>query len=199
MFTGIVEEVGRVHARDGAVLTIAAGVALEGSRAGDSIAVNGACLTIIALMEETFSVELTPETLRRTNLDALVPGAPVNLERPLTYGGRMGGHLVQGHVDGTARVASITPEAGSHIFTFEAPPPIMEYLVEKGFITVDGVSLTVVERHPTAFTVAVIPYSFQHTVLGSRVPGDVVNIEVDILSKYVERLLHREADPGPQA
>jgi riboflavin synthase len=199
MFTGIVEEVGRVHARDGAVFTIAAEVTLDGSRAGDSIAVNGACLTIVALNTETFAVELSPETLRRTNLDALVPGAPVNLERPLTYGGRMGGHLVQGHVDGTATVASITPEAESHIFTFEAPPPIMAYLVEKGFTAVDGVSLTVVEHHPTAFTVAVIPYSFQHTVLGSRVPGDVVNIEVDILSKYVERLLHREADPGPQA
>ena len=199
MFTGIVEEVGHVHGRDGAHLTIAAGVTLEGSRVGDSIAVNGACLTIVALEAGGFSVDLSPETLRRTNLDALGSGTPVNLERPLAYGGSMGGHLVQGHVDGTGVVASITPEGDSYIFTFEAPPPIMGYLVEKGFIAVEGVSLTVVERHSTAFTVAVIPYSFEHTVLGNRVPGDLVNIEIDILSKYVERLLNREDGPGSQS
>jgi riboflavin synthase len=191
MFTGIVEEVGRVIARQGSELTVEANNTIGSSKIGASIAVNGTCLTITNLDAETFSVDLSPETLRRTNLGALTAGCPVNLEQPLAYGGPVGGHLIQGHVDGTGIVNDIKPEVESRLFTFEAPSSIMRYLVAKGFISVDGVSLTVVERYPTAFTVTVIPYTLQHTVLGTRVPGDPVNIEVDILSKYVESFLNR--------
>ncbi|MCS7206670.1 MAG: riboflavin synthase [Dehalococcoidia bacterium] len=189
MFTGIVEEVGRVIRRDGPLLEVDASLVLEGLRVGDSIAVNGACLTITRLLARGFAVDLSPETLRRTNLGLLQPGDPVNLERPLPYGGRVGGHLVQGHVDATGQVLAITPEGNSHLFTFSAPKPLMRYIVEKGFIAVDGISLTVVEVLEEAFRVAIIPYTFHHTVLGQRQVGDVVNLEVDILAKYVERLL----------
>ena len=194
MFTGIVEEVGRLRRRDEGGLTIEARVTLEGSRVGDSIAVNGACLTITALQDGAFTVDVSPETRRRTNLGLLRPGDPVDLERPLAYGGRLGGHLVQGHVDGTGAVASIAPEGDGYVFTFDTSPSLVRYLVQKGFVAVDGISLTVVEAASTGFTVAVIPYTYQHTVLGSRGPGDLVNIEVDVLAKYVERLLGPAAE-----
>ncbi|MBI4234315.1 MAG: riboflavin synthase [Chloroflexi bacterium] len=192
MFTGIVEEVGKLVERRGAALRLKASRVLEGTRVGDSIAVNGACLTVTSLEEATLTFDITPETERRTNLGFLTPGSPVNLERSLAYGGRMGGHLVQGHVDGVGRVLSITPEGDSHIFRFEAPAPIMRYVVEKGFMAVDGISLTVTGQGDSWFTVAVIPYTFRNTGLGSRKPGDVVNLEVDILAKYLERLLRGE-------
>ena len=194
MFTGIVEEVGRVRHREVDTLAIEAGVTLEGSRVGDSIAVNGACLTITSLEDGAFTADISPETQRRTNLGLLRPGDPVDLERPLAYGGRLGGHLVQGHVDGTGTVAAITPEGDGCLFTFRVGPPLIRYIVEKGFVAVEGVSLTVVEPASTTFTVAVIPYTFQSTVLRSRAVGDVVNIEVDILAKYVERLLGWQAE-----
>ena len=189
MFTGIVEEMGHVVDQRDATLVIEAKVALEGARLGDSIAVNGACLTVTFLGDNTFTVDVSPETNRRTNLGLLRPGDPVNLERPLAYGGRIGGHLVQGHIDGTGTVRSITPEGDTFLFAFEMPPSLMRYIVEKGFVAVDGISLTVVERHPTVFTISVIPYTCSHTVLGSRKPGDSVNIEIDILAKYVEQLV----------
>jgi riboflavin synthase len=199
VFTGIVEEIGRVRRWQGSSVTIEAGVTLEGSRVGDSIAVNGVCLTITALDGDAFSVHVSPETLHRTNLGRLGPGDPVDLERPLAYGGRVGGHLVQGHVDGTATLAAITRRGEGRLVAFAPPPRLLRYLVEKGFVAVDGVSLTVVERTPTAFTVAVIPYTWQHTVLGCRAPGDLVNIEVDILAKYVEQLVRGEAEEGEPA
>lgn len=189
MFTGIVEEVGRVLQRNGSALAIGASTVLDGLREGDSIAVNGVCLTVVRLLPGGFAVDLSPETLRRTNLGRLLVDDPVNLERPLLYGGRVGGHLVQGHVDGVGEVVSIVPEGNSHLFTFSTPPPLMRYIVEKGFIAVDGISLTVVGVQGNQFSVAIIPYTFQHTVMSHRRVGDWVNLEVDILAKYVERLL----------
>ena len=189
MFSGIVEEMGRVKARKGSTLFFEANKALEGVKVGDSISVNGACLTVTSIKGKVFSVDITPETVRRTNLGALSEGDMVDLERAMVYGGPVGGHLVQGHVDATGRVRSITPEGDSLVFRFEARPKIMKYVVEKGFIAVDGISLTVVERDTSSFSVSVIPYTRHNTVLGLRKPGERVNIEVDILAKYVERLL----------
>jgi len=194
MFTGIVEEVGKVGAAHPGQLTIAAQRVLEDTRPGDSIAVNGACLTVTQLSPDSFSVDVMPETLRRTNLGALRPGDLVNLERPLAVGGRFGGHFVQGHVDGVGRVRSVTPEREALLLKFEAVQEIMRYVVEKGFIAVDGVSLTVVECNSTSFGVSLVTYTLENTNLGVRSPGDMVNLEVDIIAKYVERL--REGGTG---
>ena len=177
-------------------LVINAQVALEGTRVGDSIAVNGVCITVVAMENGAFAFDVSPETARRSNFDALRSGDLVDLERPLAYGGRIGGHLVQGHVDGVGVLRSIAPDGESYLFSFEAPPQLMRYIVEKGFVAVDGISLTVAEREATAFTVAVIPYTHEHTVLGHRSPGDRVNIEVDILAKYAEQLLAARAPAG---
>ena len=196
MFTGIVEEMGRVIARSEGGITVGARLVLGDAHLGDSIAVNGACLTITALEEASFSVDVTPETLRRTNLGELAAGDAVNLERPLAYGGRLGGHLVQGHVDATGTVRSRTPEGNGVMMAFAVPEDLTRYIVEKGFVTVDGASLTVVTKEGTVFTVAVIPYTDEQTVLGGRGPGDRVNIEVDILAKYVEGLLPQSGPPG---
>lgn len=188
MFTGIIEEVGTVKSNRAGRLAIAARKALEGTAVGDSISVEGACLTVVALDGASFSADLAPETVRRTTLGDLRPGQGVNLERALTPSSRLGGHFVQGHVDGAGRILSATPQAGAHLFQFEAPAGIMRYMVEKGFIAVDGISLTVVERGESSFTVSVIPYTRENTTLGRKGPGDRVNLEVDILAKYVERL-----------
>lgn len=197
MFTGIVEETGTVRALEGHRLVVEARTVREGARAGDSIAVNGTCLTVTALEPDAFTVELSNETLARTNLGALRAGAPVNLERALAASARLGGHIVQGHVDGTGTLLSLegTPEA--RVLTVEAPASLGRYIVAKGFIAVDGMSLTVVEVRDAPggaarFTVAVIPYTFDHTVLRSRRAGDALNLEVDILAKYVERLLAQQ-------
>ena len=188
MFTGIVEEVGTVRAARPGRLTIVAQKVLEDTKPGDSIAVNGACLTVVELWGDSFSVDIMPETLRRTNLGALRPGDEVNLERPMAVGGRMGGHFVQGHVDGVGKVISATREEEALLVRYEAPQDIMRYVVEKGFITVDGVSLTVVQYDATSFKVSLVTYTIENTILGQRTPGDVVNLEVDIIAKYVERL-----------
>ena len=199
MFTGIVEEMGTVAAVGGGVIRVAAALTLEGTGLGDSMSINGACLTVTALDEGVFEVEVTPETFRKTNLGDLTPGDHINLERPLAYGGRLGGHLVQGHVDGTGHVVSMTQEGNSVIAAFEATDDLMRYVVVKGFIAVDGASLTVVSKERTVFTVAVIPYTRQQTVLGNRRPGDRVNIEVDILAKYVEGLLGHDPEGQREA
>ncbi|MBI4297576.1 MAG: riboflavin synthase [Chloroflexi bacterium] len=188
MFTGIVEEVGTVVALRGQRLTIAARKALEGMAVGDSIAVDGACLTIVARDATSFSVDLSPETLARTTLAALQPGGGVNLERALTPQSRLGGHFVQGHVDGTGRILSIATQEGAHLFRIGASSEIMRYLVEKGFIAVDGISLTVAALDVSSFAVSVIPYTYENTTLGHKDPGAAVNLEVDILAKYVEKL-----------
>ena len=194
MFTGIVEEVGKVRAARPDKLTIAAQKVLEDTRPGDSMAVNGVCLTVTALSPDSFAVEVMPETLRRTNLGALRSGDGVNLERPLAVGGRFGGHFVQGHVDGVGRVRSVMLQGEALLLKFEALPEIMRYVVEKGFIAVDGVSLTVVKCNSTSFGVSLVRYTLENTTLGVRRPGDTVNLEVDIIAKYVERL--REGDTG---
>ena len=188
MFTGIVEEVGRAAGAPEGELFIQAATVLEGTKLGDSIAVNGTCLTVTRLEPEGFAVDLAPETLRRTNLGALTAGAAVNLERSLAFGGRVGGHLVQGHVDGVAAIESIEPEGNASMVRFRLPENLARYVTEKGFIAVDGVSLTVVGAGDEWFSITLIPFTAEHTSLGAKVAGDPVNIEVDILAKYVERL-----------
>jgi riboflavin synthase len=184
MFTGIVEELGSVAGRDGARLRIAATRVLEGAAVGDSTAVNGCCLTVVALGEGWWEADVSDETFSRTNLGDLRPGDPVNLERPVRLADRLGGHLVQGHVDGVGEVVDPAPELRVRV-----PADLTCYLVEKGSVTVDGVSLTVVEALDDGFTVAVIPHTAAVTSLGRRRPGDRVNVEVDVVAKYVEKLL----------
>ena len=188
MFTGIIEEVGRVTLSQSGRLTIAASDVLREIELGGSIAVNGVCLTITNLNTNSFSVGIMPETLERTNLGLLIAGDRVNLERPLTLGGRLGGHLVQGHADDTGRVASVIRDIGAMLIRFEAPPEVMRYIVEKGFIAVDGVSLTIVTKDTSSFRVSIVDYTRKHTTLGNRQVGDPVNLEVDIIAKYVEQL-----------
>ncbi|MBI3949503.1 MAG: riboflavin synthase [Acidobacteria bacterium] len=193
MFSGLIEEVGTVRHLErrgnSATLEIAARQVLEGTRLGDSAAINGACLTVTALTEKTFTVDLAPETLRRTNLGHLRPGDGVNLERSLSVGSRIGGHFVQGHVDSVGSVRALRPEGDAIIATFAASVEVMRYVVPKGFIAVDGMSLTVVDRLPEGFTVSFIPYTMAHTIAGQYQVGRVVNLEADILGKYVERFL----------
>jgi len=188
VFTGIIEEVGRLTSAQPKNLVIAASAVLREMEPGVSIAVNGACLTVTSLNTNAFSVDIMPETLVRTNLGLLRVGDRVNLERPLSLGERLGGHLVQGHVDDTGRVASIKRDGRAIIIRFEAPPEVIRYIVEKGFIAVDGVSLTVVAKDTSSFQVSVVDYTQEHTTLGSRQGGDRVNLEVDIIAKYVEQL-----------
>ena len=188
MFTGIVEEVGSVNAADAGKLVIGASEVLSDVRVGDSISVNGTCLTVTAHDESSFSVDVVPETLRRTNLGELEAGSPVNLERSMPAYGRFGGHMVQGHVDGTAAIRSIESEGDALMVIFDAPPSIMRYVVEKGFIAVDGASLTIVNCDNFSFSITIIPHTQENTVFKSRKVGDSVNIEVDIMAKYVERL-----------
>lgn len=187
MFTGIIEEVGKVISAGGGELAIAAGEVMAGMEAGASIAVNGVCLTVTDFDNSSFSVKVMPETLRRTNLGRLVAGDRVNLERALPLGGRLGGHLVQGHVDATGRVTTIRGEEEAVLISFDAPSEVMEYLVEKGFIAVDGASLTIVSKDTSSFGVSVVDYTRKHTTMGSRRVGDLVNLEVDIIAKYVKQ------------
>ncbi len=191
MFTGIVEEVGRVKRVEGTRLTFEARTTLEGTRLGDSIAVNGACLTAVELDADSFAVDVTPETLRRTNLGSLRPGDRVNLERPLAANGRLGGHFVQGHVDGIGRLVSLEPEGASLIATIEAPPGLMRYVIEKGYVAVDGASLTAFNCTEQSFQVALVQYTQAHATLAGHPSGAPVNVEVDMIGKYVEKLVHR--------
>ena len=188
MFAGIVEEVGRVISTQSKKLVISTSEVLRGIELGGSIAVNGVCLTITSFNTSSFSVDIMPETLKRTNLGLLSAGDEVNLERPLTLQKPLGGHLVQGHVDDAGRVTAITWDAEAMLIRFEAPPEVMRYVVEKGFITVDGVSLTVVAKDASSFQVSVVDFTRKHTTLGSRRVGDLANLEVDIIAKYVEQL-----------
>jgi len=187
VFTGIVEEVGRVISARPGNLAIAASHVLQGMEPGASMAVNGVCLTVTNFDQNSFSVDVMPETLNRTNLGLLGAGDGVNLERALPLGGRLGGHLVQGHVDATGRVISVTRRGESMVVGFEAPPQLMAYIVEKGFIAIDGVSLTIVSKNTSSFQVSVVDYTRQHTTLGNQRVGDVVNLEADIIAKYVEQ------------
>ncbi len=190
MFTGIVEEVGRLSSTQDGDLTIAATVVLEDTKIGDSIAVNGACLTVTVLGPGYFIVHTVPETLRLTNLCDLETGGLVNLERAMAFGSRMDGHLVQGHIEGTGELRAVTPDGPDSVrVTYHAPAELLPYIVTKGFIAVDGVSLTVVDVSEDAFSIALIPYTKEHTNLAGKRPGDRVNLETDIIARYLERYM----------
>lgn len=188
MFTGIVEELGTVKQISRDCLTFEANRVLEGTREGDSMAVNGVCLTVVSLENHGFSVNVMPETLRRTNLGSLSYGDQVNLERALELGGRLGGHLVLGHIDDTGEVVGVTSEETAHIMRIQAPTKIMPYIVDKGFIAVDGVSLTIVDSDDFSFAISLVSYTGENSTLGNKKPGDIINLEADILAKYVENL-----------
>jgi riboflavin synthase len=201
MFTGIVEATGTVAALAAAAgggrrLEVAAPWPAGALGLGESVAVNGCCLTVAEVTAAGFAADLHPETLRRTALGGLAAGARVNLERPLPLGGRLGGHLVQGHVDGVARLLDRRPVGGGEELRVELPADLQRYLVEKGSVTVDGVSLTVAGLGPGWFAVALVPHTLQVTTLGERRPGDPVQLEVDVVAKYVERLLAPWTDPA---
>src|SRR6478736_1498204 len=193
MFTGIVEELGTVESvedqGDAIRLTIRAGTVLSDAGLGDSIAVNGCCLTVAERTGETWTADVMQETLDKTSLYGVRPGDRVNLERAVTADKRLGGHIVQGHVDGVGTVLSRTPSEHWEVVEIAMPTELSRYLVDKGSITVDGVSLTVVEAGDDRFTVSLIPETLARTTLGTRQPGDRVNLEVDVIAKYVERLL----------
>jgi riboflavin synthase len=189
MFTGIVEELGRVAGLEGPRLTVESTTAVDGSVTGESVAVNGVCLTVVEQSDDSLAFDVTEETFQRTALGRLRPGDPVNLERPLTLTDRLGGHMVQGHVDGVGTVTAVAPQEGGSVVEVELPDGLERYVVEKGSITVDGVSLTVTGVRGSRFTVALIPHTLAVTTLGTTRPGDAVNLEVDVLAKYVERLL----------
>jgi riboflavin synthase len=193
VFTGIVEELGEIVAldRDGdsARLTVRGPLVVSDAVHGASIAVNGVCLTVTDVKDDAFTVDVMKETLDRSALAALAPGSPVNLERPVRPADRLGGHIVQGHVDGVGHVVSREPGDRWEVVTVSLPPDLARYVVDKGSITVDGISLTVVEARDDAFTVALIPTTLEPTTLGRKQPGDAVNLEVDVVAKYVERLV----------
>ena len=203
MFTGIVQELGEVaairHHGDAARLTIRGST--QDAELGESIAVNGVCLTVTGLMDGTFTADVMGETLNRSGLGALVPGAAVNLERSVRLADRLGGHLVQGHVDAAATIIERQPKQNWEQVRIGLPRQISRYVVEKGSITVDGVSLTVSALSPPGtpesgqwFEVCLIPETLKRTTLGTRAAGDIVNLEVDVIAKYVERLMHQEGD-----
>ncbi|MBT2443030.1 riboflavin synthase [Streptomyces sp. ISL-36] len=197
MFTGIVEELGEVTAveklDDASRFRLRGPLVTEGAKHGDSIAVNGVCLTVVEFGDGEFTADVMAETLKRSSLGALDVGSRVNLERPMAVGDRLGGHIVQGHVDGTGSILDRTPSEHWEIVKIALPAPLSRYVVEKGSITVDGVSLTVVEAADDWFTISLIPTTLALTTLGIKEPGDPVNLEVDVIAKYVERLL------GPNA
>jgi len=189
MFTGIVEEVGAVEALEPR-LRVRCRTVLEDAKLGASIAVNGVCLTVAEFAPGWFAADVAPETLERSNLGDLRPGAPVNLERPLTPSGRLAGHIVQGHVDAAGELLALDPLGdGNWWLTVQAPPELDPYLVVKGSVALDGISLTIAALEGTALSVAVIPHTFANTALRARRPGDRLNIECDILAKYVAKML----------
>lgn len=193
MFTGIVQDLGRVREvcalQEGRRLSITTALAKQDLEMGESIAISGACMTVVEWSDDWFAVDVSAESLRRTTLGSLVAGDPVNVERSLTMADRLGGHMVSGHVDGTGRVAAIEPEGESYLFTFAASPDVLELLIEKGSVTVDGISLTCFACTKDSFQVAIIPHTFEVTTLGKKKPGDPVNLENDVMGKYVQKLV----------
>lgn len=193
MFTGIVEEMGAVRAvRRGvhsSVLSIGASAILSDLYVGDSVAVNGVCLTATSRDEDGFTADVMHETLNRSSLGALVPGSPVNLERAMAADGRFGGHIVSGHIDGTGTIAALRRDDNAVWYTVQAPPELLRYVVEKGSIAIDGISLTVASVEADRFSVSVIPHTIAVTTLGSKQAGSIVNLETDVIGKYVEKLL----------
>lgn len=196
MFTGIVEEIGVVKAISSGSVTVRSKLVLDGAKPGDSIAVNGACLTVIAIDGDGFSVEIMPETKRLTNIGGLHVGDCVNLERAMPAMGRFGGHFVQGHVDAVGKIASIEKEGEAHILTINLPEEIAVYLVKKGFIAVNGVSLTIISCSRSQFSVSLVGFTKQHTNLGTIRQGMLVNLEIDIIAKYIEKFYHPNKESG---
>lgn len=196
MFTGIIEEIGAVSRRSGSDIAILAKTVLAGVREGDSIAVNGTCLTVVSHDTESFVVQASPETCKRTTLGNIRPGDAVNLERALAAGMRLGGHFVQGHVDGVGRVHSVTPQGEFSLWRFQAPSEVARYLVQKGSIAIDGISLTVVDPLGDTFDVAIIPTTLQKTTLGSKRAGDPVNMEADMLAKHIFQFMKNMSGGG---
>ena len=192
MFTGIIEEIGTVrrieHSAKGARLTIQAKTVLEDTRIGDSIATNGVCLTVVSMTGDSFSADVMAESLRRSSLGTLQGGSPVNLERAMAANGRFGGHIVSGHIDGTGTIASQKREDNAVWVKIKTPAPLLRYIVEKGSIAIDGVSLTVAAVTDTDFSVSIIPHTGAQTILLGKKPGDPVNLECDVIGKYVEKL-----------
>jgi riboflavin synthase len=192
MFTGIVEELGAVREVAGHRLTVACRAVLGDTQVGSSIAVNGVCLTVVDRTDSTLAFDVTDETLGRSSLGRLRPGDGVNLERPVSLAARLGGHLVQGHVDGVGTVVATDPDGSAGLtLRIDLPASLLRYVVEKGSIAVDGVSLTIASVHEDEVSIAVIPHTREVTTLGSIHPGDPVNVEADLLAKYVERLMER--------
>lgn len=189
MFTGIIEEMGRFEGNARGVLTIGAKKVLEDVQIGDSIAVNGICLTVTSFTESSFTADCMPETFRRTSLGELRRGDPVNLERALTLASRLGGHIVSGHIDGTGTIVSLKDEKNAVLMRIAADASLLRYIVEKGSVALDGISLTVASVTETDFTVSLIPHSREVTNLGRKRVGSSINIETDVLAKYVEKLL----------
>ncbi|MFC7442182.1 riboflavin synthase [Laceyella putida] len=191
MFTGIIEEVGQlIHVKKQPAameLTVQAKQVLQGTRLGDSIAVNGVCLTVTRMGTDVFCADVMPETMKRTNLRHLHAGAPVNLERALAVGDRLGGHFVQGHVDGVGTIQSITPLANAVVFRIQVEPALTDYMIPKGSVAVNGISLTLVDVEADAFSVSIIPHTLHHTQLQQAKPGDQVNIECDMIGKYLAK------------
>lgn len=200
MFTGIIEETGRVLRLDnspsGCRLYIEAAVVLDGTKIGDSIAVNGVCLTVTDMTDKSFAADVMPETLRRSSLGSLHSGSRVNLERAMAADGRFGGHIVSGHIDGTGKISGKKPEGNAVVVTIAAERNILRYIVEKGSIAIDGISLTVTRVSSTDFSVSLIPHTAKETTLLSKNAGDIVNLENDIVGKYVERLMSTEKGSG---
>ncbi len=198
MFTGIIEETGKVEAvakgSNSAVITIAAAKVLEDTKIGDSIAVNGVCLTVTSISGRKFNADVMAETLRRSSLGLLKHGSKVNLERAMAANGRFGGHIVSGHIDGVGVISSFEKEDNAVWVEIEAPAKILRYIVEKGSIAIDGISLTVAKLTDSSFAVSVIPHTGEETTLLNRNPGDIVNLENDIVGKYVERLMNFKTD-----
>lgn len=201
MFTGLVEEVGEVkeikRSSKGALLTVKCRTVLEGTKVGDSISVNGVCLTVTEISGESLSFFVSNETLKRSNLGELRQKQFANLERALRVGDRLGGHIVQGHVDTVTKVTGIKREGESFIFSFKLPKEYSHLIVEKGSIAIDGISLTVARLNPDSFSVAVIPHTYENTNLRWKKPGNTVNLEFDLIGKYVERMLR--SAPGRDA
>lgn len=203
MFTGIIEEIGRVAAIRPAGysvhMSIRASIVTKDVQLGDSIAVNGVCLTVTKFTENGFEVDVVPETMRRTTLRTLQPGSPVNLEAAMKMGGRFGGHIVAGHIDGVGTIADSSREDNAKVLRIAAGPEIMKYVIPKGSVAIDGISLTVMDRDETGFRVSIIPHTEQVTVLGFKQIGDPVNLECDMMGKYVEQFLElREAARSPK-
>ncbi|MFF2887646.1 riboflavin synthase [Paenibacillus sp. NPDC057967] len=203
MFTGLVEEIGTMKSvnRQGEamILTIAAKVVTEGVKLGDSISVNGVCLTVTSYDRQSFAVDVMPETYRRSGLHLLQSGEPVNLERAMQAGARFGGHIVQGHVDGTGRVVTRKADANAVVFRIRLDDPEqLRYIIPKGSVTIDGISLTVIDTTEDGFTVSIIPHTLAETALQYRQPGSIVNIETDIIGKYVDHLLHFRGHSTPK-